>query len=80
MQSYIHHRQAREVSILRRLAKGDTDIATLVRAIYIGIDPRLTSAAGTVRPRASRRSGHTRRRRDGRQHRARWRLPSLALD
>jgi hypothetical protein len=45
VQSYIRHRQAREVSILRRLAKGAADIATLVRAIYIGIDPQLTGAA-----------------------------------
>ena len=42
----IRHRQAREASILHRLAKGEADIATLVRAIYIGIDPRLTGAAG----------------------------------
>jgi len=42
----IRHRQAREASILHRLAKGDADIPTLVRAIYIGIDPRLTTAAG----------------------------------
>jgi glyoxylase-like metal-dependent hydrolase (beta-lactamase superfamily II) len=40
------HRQAREASILHRLAKGDADIPTMVRAIYIGIDPRLTTAAG----------------------------------
>jgi glyoxylase-like metal-dependent hydrolase (beta-lactamase superfamily II) len=40
------HRKAREASILHRLAKGATDIATIVRAIYIGLDPRLTSAAG----------------------------------
>jgi hydroxyacylglutathione hydrolase len=43
---YILHRKAREASILHRLAKGETDIPTLVRAIYIGIDPRLTGAAG----------------------------------
>lgn len=43
---YILHRQAREASILHRLGKGATDIPTIVRAIYIGIDPRLTSAAG----------------------------------
>jgi glyoxylase-like metal-dependent hydrolase (beta-lactamase superfamily II) len=43
---YIEHRKAREESILHRLAKGATDIPTLVRAIYIGIDPRLTGAAG----------------------------------
>lgn len=43
---YIAHRQARENSVLARLAKGATDIPTLVRAIYIGIDPRLIGAAG----------------------------------
>src|SRR6202166_1588429 len=42
----IRHRQAREASILHRLAKGEVDIPTLVRAIYIGIDPRLMTAAG----------------------------------
>jgi hydroxyacylglutathione hydrolase len=43
---YILHRKAREDSILHRLSKGVTDIPTIVRAIYIGIDPRLTGAAG----------------------------------
>ncbi|HZL31433.1 MAG TPA: MBL fold metallo-hydrolase [Pseudolabrys sp.] len=43
---YILHRLARENSILHRLGKGETDIPTIVRAIYIGIDPRLTGAAG----------------------------------
>jgi glyoxylase-like metal-dependent hydrolase (beta-lactamase superfamily II) len=43
---YIRHRRAREASILHRLAKGETDIPTIVRAIYIGIDPRLMKAAG----------------------------------
>ena len=42
----ILHRKAREASILHRLGKGATDIATIVRAIYIGLDPRLTNAAG----------------------------------
>src|SRR5258706_15979930 len=42
----IRHRQARETSILHRLAKGEADIPTMVRAIYIGIDPRLMNAAG----------------------------------
>jgi len=42
----IRHRQAREASILHRLAKGEADIPAMVRAIYIGIDPRLTAAAG----------------------------------
>lgn len=40
------HRLAREASILHRLGKGETDIPSMVRAIYIGIDPRLMSAAG----------------------------------
>lgn len=46
VQSYIRHREGREASILHRLAKSETDIPTLVRAIYIGIDPRLMGAAG----------------------------------
>jgi glyoxylase-like metal-dependent hydrolase (beta-lactamase superfamily II) len=43
---YIRHRQAREASILRRLAKGEADIPAIVRAIYIGLDSRLIKAAG----------------------------------
>ena len=46
MRFLIRHRQAREASILHRLAKGEADIPTIVRAIYIGIDPRLMNAAG----------------------------------
>jgi glyoxylase-like metal-dependent hydrolase (beta-lactamase superfamily II) len=46
VQYYIRHRQAREASILRRLAKSAADIPTIVRAIYIGLDPRLVGAAG----------------------------------
>jgi glyoxylase-like metal-dependent hydrolase (beta-lactamase superfamily II) len=42
---YIAHRHGREVSILYRLAKGDADISTLVKAIYIGLDPRLFGGA-----------------------------------
>jgi glyoxylase-like metal-dependent hydrolase (beta-lactamase superfamily II) len=42
----VRHRRAREASILHRLAKGEADIPTLVRAIYIGLDPRLSAAAG----------------------------------
>lgn len=42
----IRHRQAREASILHRLGKGEADIPTMVRAIYIGLDPRLAGAAG----------------------------------
>ncbi len=40
------HRKAREASILHRLGKGEADIPTIVRASYIGIDPRLMTAAG----------------------------------
>jgi glyoxylase-like metal-dependent hydrolase (beta-lactamase superfamily II) len=43
---YILHRKAREASILHRLGKGPTDIPSIVRASYIGIDPRLVGAAG----------------------------------
>jgi glyoxylase-like metal-dependent hydrolase (beta-lactamase superfamily II) len=46
VQHYLRHRQGREASILHRLAKGEADIPTLVRAIYIGLDPRLVRAAG----------------------------------
>jgi glyoxylase-like metal-dependent hydrolase (beta-lactamase superfamily II) len=42
----ILHRKAREDSILHRLAKGPADIPSIVRASYIGIDPRLVGAAG----------------------------------
>ena len=43
---YLLHRRAREQSILNRLAKGESDIPTLVAAIYTGLDPRLVKAAG----------------------------------
>jgi glyoxylase-like metal-dependent hydrolase (beta-lactamase superfamily II) len=46
VQHYIRHRQSRENSILHRLGKGEADIPTIVRAIYIGLDPRLVGAAG----------------------------------
>ncbi len=43
---YVLHRKAREASILHRLGKSAADIPTIVRASYIGLDPRLTGAAG----------------------------------
>jgi glyoxylase-like metal-dependent hydrolase (beta-lactamase superfamily II) len=46
VQHLIEHRQGREASILHRLAKGAADIPTIVKAVYIGLDPRLTGAAG----------------------------------
>jgi len=45
VQYLIRHRQAREASILHRLGKGKADIPTIVRAVYIGLDPRLVGAA-----------------------------------
>src|SRR5277367_6842739 len=42
----IRHRRSREASILHRLGKGAADIPTIVKAVYIGLDPRLTGAAG----------------------------------
>jgi hypothetical protein len=44
----IRHRKAREASILHRLAKGEADIPTIVRASYIGIDPRLAELPVTL--------------------------------
>jgi len=46
VEHYIRHRRARERAILHQLAKGQADIPMLVRAIYAGLDPRLTKAAG----------------------------------
>ena len=43
---YIRHREAREAAIVRQLAHGPSDIPGLVRAIYVGLDPRLLGAAG----------------------------------
>jgi glyoxylase-like metal-dependent hydrolase (beta-lactamase superfamily II) len=46
VRAYIRHRQMRESSIVNRLGRGESDIPSLVRALYIGLDPRLTRAAG----------------------------------
>lgn len=46
VQFLIRHRQGREASILHRLGKGAADVPTIVKAVYIGLDPRLTGAAG----------------------------------
>jgi glyoxylase-like metal-dependent hydrolase (beta-lactamase superfamily II) len=45
VQYFIRHRQGREASILHRLGKGAADIPTIVKAVYIGLDPRLVGAA-----------------------------------
>jgi glyoxylase-like metal-dependent hydrolase (beta-lactamase superfamily II) len=44
--AYILHRKAREAAILRHIGKGESDIPTVVNAIYVGLNPRLTKAAG----------------------------------
>jgi glyoxylase-like metal-dependent hydrolase (beta-lactamase superfamily II) len=45
VQFLIQHRHGREASILHRLGKGAADIPTIVKAVYIGLDPRLVGAA-----------------------------------
>ncbi len=45
---YIAHRDARETAILRTLERGETDIPSLVRAIYIGLNPKLAGAAALM--------------------------------
>jgi glyoxylase-like metal-dependent hydrolase (beta-lactamase superfamily II) len=44
--AYILHRKAREQSILNRLQGGESDIPSIVTAIYANLDPRLFKAAG----------------------------------
>ncbi len=73
----IRHRRAREASILHRLGKGEADIPTIVRAIYIGLDPapdqcrrlfRAGASGRSRRPRPGadrRRSSHRRKLSDG---------------
>ena len=46
VERYIRHRVARETAILRALTRGPLAIPEIVRAIYIGLDPRLANAAG----------------------------------
>jgi glyoxylase-like metal-dependent hydrolase (beta-lactamase superfamily II) len=46
VQYFIQHRRAREAAILERLKSGASDIPSLVRDIYAGLDPRLNKAAG----------------------------------
>jgi glyoxylase-like metal-dependent hydrolase (beta-lactamase superfamily II) len=46
VRTFIAHRRERAHAILQHLAAGDETIPTLVEAIYVGLDPRLRSAAG----------------------------------
>jgi glyoxylase-like metal-dependent hydrolase (beta-lactamase superfamily II) len=43
--AYILHRRAREAAIVNWLAQGESDIPTIVEAIYANLDPRLKRAA-----------------------------------
>ena len=44
--AFIAHRHERADAILARLAAGDETIETIVRQVYVGLDPRLVAAAG----------------------------------
>jgi glyoxylase-like metal-dependent hydrolase (beta-lactamase superfamily II) len=46
VQHFIDHRRAREAAIMDQLKRGETDIPSLVRDIYVGLDPRLIKASG----------------------------------
>jgi glyoxylase-like metal-dependent hydrolase (beta-lactamase superfamily II) len=46
LRALIHHRRQREASILARLAAGDRTVPAIVAAIYRGLSPALTGAAG----------------------------------
>jgi len=46
VRALIHHRRQREASILARLSAGEHTIPALVTAIYRGLSPALSGAAG----------------------------------
>lgn len=46
VRALIHHRRARETSILNRLKAGDATVSAIVPAIYAGLRPELHRAAG----------------------------------
>jgi len=46
VRAFIAHRNERTDSILARLAAGDETIESVVRNVYVGLDPRLVAAAG----------------------------------
>ncbi len=46
VQAFIAHRAERSAAILEALAAGDETISQLVARIYVGLDPKLTAAAG----------------------------------
>ena len=46
VQAFIAHREERSAAIMKGLAAGDETIPLLVARIYVGLDPKLTAAAG----------------------------------
>jgi len=46
VEAFIAHRREREEEILKSLAAGDDTIPAIVARVYVGLDPRLTAAAG----------------------------------
>jgi glyoxylase-like metal-dependent hydrolase (beta-lactamase superfamily II) len=46
VQAFIAHRQERSAAIVKALAKGDATIPQIVARVYVGLDPKLTAAAG----------------------------------
>jgi glyoxylase-like metal-dependent hydrolase (beta-lactamase superfamily II) len=46
VQDFIAHRRERAAEIVRALAAGDRTIPAIVARVYVGLDPKLTAAAG----------------------------------
>jgi glyoxylase-like metal-dependent hydrolase (beta-lactamase superfamily II) len=46
VQAFIAHREERSAAIVRALAAGDETIPQIVARVYVGLDPKLTAAAG----------------------------------
>jgi glyoxylase-like metal-dependent hydrolase (beta-lactamase superfamily II) len=46
VEAFIAHRHERSDAILKALAAGDDTIPAIVARVYVGLDPRLTAAAG----------------------------------
>jgi glyoxylase-like metal-dependent hydrolase (beta-lactamase superfamily II) len=46
VRAYLAHRDEREALILRAMERGATTIPEIVARVYLGLDPRLTGAAG----------------------------------
>jgi glyoxylase-like metal-dependent hydrolase (beta-lactamase superfamily II) len=46
VQAFIAHREERSTAIVRALAAGDETIPKIVARVYVGLDPKLTAAAG----------------------------------